>query len=230
MTQETVQPIATETDWPNLIEDAQTDPEGLQGEAAQRLFLEIYPWINQLAGVWLRSHRYSEAHEGALVSLGVEHVLRKLDRFEIRSEDPGRVGRSFKAWVTKSCRRRWTDEITKIPEESFDPSELEEMEGRTAPSPEALLEEEQTPERTLPELALMRRIVREELEALPEHMADAIRETEALKDPQRPNARGRTGESAAIADRYHLTPTAIRTARSRLIKRIQRRYEKESSS
>jgi len=230
MTEKIAQPIATETDWLNLIEDAQTDPAGLQGVAAQRLFLEIYPWINQLAEHWLRSRGYSKAHEGALESLGVEHVFRKLDRFEIRNEDPLRVGLSFRAWVSKSCLRRWTDEIAKIKEEPIDPARIEEMEGRTAPSPQALLEEEQTPERTPLELALQKKIVREELEALPEHLADAIRESEDLKDPQNPSARGRTGEAAAIAVKYDLTPSAIRTARNRLKTRIRCRYEKESSS
>lgn len=226
--------LQAEIDWETLILEVQTDPAGVESEAFGKLYGVIYGYLRTIAKKWLARHQLSEVQDDALVAIGLDKVLKEISKFETPDDDSAGIGWAFKGWISRCCEREWSSNKNIHRELALDSHVLEEWDKNSCPSVE---EQMITKERGEPSISLrqqtiskQRQILNEELMRLPEAMRDAIVESEDLKSIDNLAGRGKKGEAAAIASKHGLKPGAIRTARSRLGKRVEERFLKECCS
>ena len=221
-------------DWETLILEVQTDPAGVESEAFGALYHAIYGYLHTLAQKWLVRHHLSEVQDNALVAIGLDKILKEITKFEPPDDDSAGIGRAFKAWVSRCCEYEWRNNKNIHRELALDSHVLEEWVNHSSPSIEDQLtaEEEGASSVSLRQQtrSKQREILDEELHRLPEAMRDAILESEDLKSIDKPAGRGKNGEAVVIASKYGLTQGAIRTARSRLVKKVGERFRKECCS
>jgi len=218
-------------DWITHILEVQTSPNINQSiESYTALYEEIFGYLEVVAGKWLRLKGYSEAHDIELASIGLSKVFRDIHKFELQSDEPVRVIKSFKAWAAICSEREWVKKVNI--ELSLVKDISEDAELVQCQSIEDVLIAAETElaeiERPNVEEALKRKILREELEVVVPDMRDAILETEELKRFGSPNGRGLQGDSQAIAEKYSFSQGSIRTRKSRLVRRVKERFMKES--
>jgi len=226
--------LKSEIDWETLILEVQTTPAGVESEAFGCLYAAIYGYLHTLAQKWLARHQLSEVQDNALVAIGLDKVLKEICKFETPDDDSAGIGRAFKGWLSKCCEREWNNNKNIHRDLALDSHVLEDWGENSCPSVEEQLI---TKERGVSSISLrqqaiskQRQILNEELKRLPEAMRDAIVESENLKSIDNLGGRGKKGEAAAIASKHGLKPGAIRTARSRLGKRVEERFLKECCS
>lgn len=230
MTLEQAQQLMPDMDWEETLLEVQTDPGDGLTESHGRLYEAIYGFLEITAQKWLRTRHLTQALDGALVAIGLEKIFRDIEKFSIPDDCSDGIGRAFKAWALVCCKREWGKYIKS---QQDNPKEAEAL-TEEAPSPEKiLLAQEATrkpPTRTQAEKMMMRQILHEELEKLVPTMKEALLESEDIKNIRKPGARGKQGEAASIAAKYGHTPSAVRTTRSRLAKKVRERFEKEAKS
>jgi hypothetical protein len=218
-------------DWEEVILEVQTDPAGSSSTSLGVLFNILYGYIQTLAKVWLRQHRTCEEVPGDLAATGWDTITSHISKFRIPDDCSAGIGKAFKAWVGKCCKRAWNRRFSERLEQTMTEDELNQVVW--APSAEELLtgtdELNDEKQGSDPAAQFASRLLQEELGKLIEPMRDAILETGDHKSLSSPAARGKTGESAAIAAKYGFTQNAIRTARSRLGQRVKERFTKEFS-
>lgn len=221
----------TSFDWEEVIMDIQTHPgEELCG-SHWLLYAAIYGVLSVAADNWLEGRRLSSAEDGALVAIGLDKIFQNISKFNIPNDHPSGIGKAFKAWCVKCCKNEWSKYANSNLEDSIDPMEIQRLDDRpTLPLEKALSNQEsaKTPSRSDVERKLMRKVLEDELDQLPPTMKDALLDSEDLKSVENPNARGKKGEAASIASKYGYTPNAVRTRRSRLLVKVQDRFEKEA--
>ncbi len=219
-----------EPDWALVILEVQTDPAGPSSAALGQLFRLIYGYIQTLAKFWLKRNRRLEGQYDDLAAFGWDKVTSGIEKFDIPNDAPVGVGRAFKGWVGTCCEREWTRLGAEQRELAVDPAELSDL--ALAPSPEQLVCAEEESPVDSPDLKakqFVERLLQQEMAKLLEPMREAVMETEDCKSVANPQARGKAGESAAIAAKHGLTQNAVRTARSRLVQRVKDRFDKEFS-
>jgi hypothetical protein len=218
-------------DWEEVILEVQTDPAGSSSAALGVLFNLLHGYIETLARVWLRKHRSCEEVPGDLAATGWDTISSHISKFKIPDDGSAGIGRAFKAWVGTCCNRAWNRNFSERLEQTMAENELSQI--AWAPSAEDLVTCTDEPTdgqpRSDPTAQFGSRLLQEELGKLIEPMRDAILETEDHKSLLSPAARGKTGQSAAIAAKYGFTQNAIRTARSRVVQRVKERFAKEFS-
>ena len=209
-------------DWINLIEEAQTDPEGLSGKAVQKLYFEIYPYINTLSRQWLKPRKVSETEDGILLDIGIEKVLAELEKFACLSDDSEVVRRQFFAWMAKTCRHKWSAFTEEMARDSaaYQAHVETVIDTDTEDGDRILL---RTPE----EKARLQAIVEKCLGRYPENMRQAILATMGLKDSVTSTKRGRTGEAALICEHYDVNPSTVRVYRMRAIECAKKAFAQE---
>ena len=170
-------------------------------------------------------------HVWRRVAIGLDKIWKEIMKFTPPSTDSEGIGRAFKGWVGTCCEREWSANRHIHNERTVDPKILAEWENESIPSIEEMLlkeEEALAPPSPVQHInAIRRQILDDEIHRIPEAMRDALLETEGEKDVANPSARGKQGESAAIAEKYGVTPGAVRTARLRLVQRVRDRFSKE---
>lgn len=219
-----------EPDWALVILEVQTDPAGPSSTALGQLFRLIYGYLQTLARFWLKRNRRFEGQADDLAAIGWDKVTGSIEKFDIPADVSVGVGRAFKAWVGTCCEREWTRLGAERRERAVDPAELSDL--LLTPSPEELACIEEESPADSPDLKAKQFVdllLQQEMAKLLEPMREAIMETEDCKSVANPRARGKAGESAAIAAKHGLTQNAVRTARSRLVQRVQNRFDKEFS-
>ena len=231
MTLEQAQQLLPDMDWEEVLLEVQTDPGDGLTENHGRLYEAIYGLLETAAQKWLRTRHLTEAQDGALVAIGLDKIFRDIEKFSIPDDHSDGIGRAFKAWAFKCCKREWSKYIRDQKSKEGD-IDQEDILAEEAPSPEdaliALETTEKQPSRAHAEIELMRRILHEELEKLPPSMKEALLESEDIKNIHQPNARGKQGEAAGIASKHGYKPGAVRTARSRLAAKVNERFGKEA--
>ncbi|MBR9871482.1 MAG: hypothetical protein GYB26_10110 [Gammaproteobacteria bacterium] len=228
---EQAQLLMVEMDWEETLLEIQTEPSNELTESHWRLYEALYGLLEVAARKWLHARQLVEARDGALAAVGIDKIFRDIGKFNIPDDSSEGIGRAFRAWAIICCRNEWGKQSGILKDEAWDPTKHLEDDTRASPSPEDLLAAldppDQPPSRSQTERALRQRILEEELAKLLPSMKDAILATEELKSVSQPNARGKQGEAATIAEAHGHTPGAVRTARSRLLKRAKERFEKE---
>lgn len=223
--------LQSEIDWETLILEVQTDPTGVESEAFGRLYVASYGYLCTLAQKWLERHQLSEVQDNALVAIGLDKILKEIGKFEAPDDDSAGIGQAFKGWISTCCEREWGNNKNIHRELVLDSHALEEWGKNSCPSVEEQLIAEEGGVSSISlrqqTIAEQKQILNEELNRLPEAMRDAILESEDLKRVDNPAGRGKKGEAAAIASKYALTPGAVRTARSRLVNRVEKGFLKE---
>jgi len=226
--------LPSEIDWETLILEVQTDPSGVESEAFGRLYVAVYGYLHTLAQQWLARHQLSEVQDNALVAIGLDKILKEITKFVAPDDDSAGIGRAFRGWISTYCEREWCKNKNIHRELALDSHPLENWEKSSSPSVEEQLVAKERGASTISlrqqDISKQGQILSEELNQLPEAMRDAILESEDLKSIDNPAGRGKKGEAAAIASKHGLTPGAIRTARSRLAKRVEERFQKECCS
>lgn len=211
------------TDWGELIMDVQTEPDGsLASSSADPLYREIYPYLLAVALDWQRLRHVQAEHPDDLVSLGIQVLFERIDKFTIPEADNANVGKAFKGWVSVIAKREWDRFLSsKKPDvEYLAPTNLDELQVE--------IKVDTTEFAASPQSQKMKSILNEELSKLPEHMRNAILETVSEKGTANSRARIESGITRKIAEKYGYTPTNVRTNISRLKKRVQTRMSEET--
>mgnify|MGYP001556079740 CR=1 FL=1 len=190
---------------------------------------QILDFLEGLANSFARSIHDVELDEGDLFHLGLMKIRDKIDTFEPRSEKDNEVTRSFKVWMSKTCRNLWLDEYKKIRRkneyetEYYSPGEYDEhkdtMEAADPVDMDPLVVNAE-------HRSLMRRIVRDVLDNYPEHKRDAILQYRSTRKG-RIGTRGFEGETASIASNANAKQELIRQCSSRFNKASLVSYEQE---
>lgn len=213
----------TAINWIDLIQDAQTDPEGLEGKAILALYYEIYGYLGSLAKRWLKSKDYSETEDGLLLDIGTDTVLKALDKFACQSDDPEIVRRQFLAWIAKICRRQWSAVLSEMAagnaayQSHVETVEADDTEG----------DDDRILVRTPEEKARLQDILNTCLGHYPENVQQAILATTDLKDSVSSTKRGRTGEAAMICEQYGVNQSTVRVYKKRVMECAKAAYAKE---
>lgn len=227
-------PLPTTIDWEILILEVQTDPAGASSDSFGQLYLALFGYLEFIAQQWLERNNLCQAQDHALVAIGLDKIYKEIGKFCAPLTDSEGIGRAFKGWCSTVCKREWKSNRHVHSEQPIDPVILEEWDMGATPSvEESVISEEASCEPLGPQQqmnVLRRQILAQELDRLPEAMRDALLETEGEKSVANPKARGKQGESAAIAQKHGVTPGAVRQARMRLVQRVDERFKKESCS
>lgn len=190
---------------------------------------QILDYLDGLANSFARTIYDVELDEGDLFHLGLTKICDKIDTFQPRSENDNEVTRSFKAWMSRTCRNRWLDEYNKIKRkidyesQHYSPGEYDEhqdtMEIANPVDMDPLVINAE-------DRSLMRRIVRDVLDNYPEHRREAILQYRSTRKG-REGTRGFEGETANIASNANANQAQIRQWSSRFNKACLGRYEQE---
>jgi len=223
--------LKVEIDWEELILEIQTDPGDELTDNHWTLYETVYGSMVVSARRWLENRNLTEARDGALAAIGIDKIFKIIDKFDIPDDDSSGIGRAFKAWALKCCAREWSKQKDLLREVELDSDKFNQFHSGIFPSPEEVLIAEvpsnKPVSRPVTDRALIKRILAEELNRFPQSMKEALLESEDLKSVENPNSRGKQGEAANIAEKYGFTQGAIRTSRSRLLKKIRDRFEQE---
>jgi RNA polymerase sigma factor (sigma-70 family) len=190
---------------------------------------QILDFLESLANSFANSIHDIELDEGDLFALGLKKIRDKIDTFEPRSENDNSVTRSFKRWMSRTCRNIWLDEYKKIKRkidyetehyssgDYYETQDTIEIADLVDMDPLVVKAEYRS---------LMRRIVRDVLDGYPEHKKDAILQYRSTRKG-RNGTRGFEGETADIASNANVNQALIRQWSSRFESACLSRYEQE---
>lgn len=190
---------------------------------------QILDFLTCLANSFANSIHDVELDEHDLFHLGLKKIRDKIDTFTPKSDNDNEVTRSFKAWISKTCRNRWLDEYKKIKRkndyeiqhysigETHENQDTMEIADPVDMDPLVVNAEYRS---------LMRRIVRDVLDHYPEHKRDAILQYRSTRKG-RNGTRGFEGETADIASNANTSQDLIRQWSRRFKQTCLDRYEQE---
>lgn len=193
---------------------------------------QILNYITNLAYSFAQSVKDIELDEHDLFALGLRQVVNKIDRFTPRSQDDNKVTRAFKAWISTTCRHKWIDELNKTRSRinyqaiHYKTGDYDEDE-QTLEIPDPVDMDELVI--NADNRSLMRQVLRNVLDEIPEYRAEAIMDYRSLRKGRK-GSRGFQGETASIAQDAGITPELIRKWSSRLEKTCLDRYRQETQN
>lgn len=190
---------------------------------------QILDFLTGLAKTFANSIHDYELDDDDLFDRGLVKIRDKIDTFAPRSDNDVEVTRSFKAWMSRTCRNLWLDEYKKIKRkcdyetQHYSPGVYDEHQN-TMEIPDPV---DMDPLVVKTEYrSLMRRIVREVLELYPEHKREAILQYRSTRKG-RNGTRGFEGETADIASNANVNQAQIRQWSHRFEKACLDRYAQE---
>lgn len=214
--------------WYEIAFDLFTSEPG----GSQRFVLEqqqILDFLTHLANSFANSIHDIELDEGDLFHLGLIKIRDKIDAFKPRSENDNEVTRSFKVWMSRTCRNLWQDEHDKIKRkidyetQHYSLGEYDEHQDTIEiPDPVDMDPLVINAE----DRSLMRLIVRNVLDDFPEYKREAILQYRSTRKGRK-GTRGFAGETASIASNANASQDQIRQWSSRFNKTCLGRYEQE---
>lgn len=215
-----------EVDWETLIMEAQTAPAETLQTAQEALYLEIFPWVDEMATRFAQQKGIDESDVGRLFDLGIAQVLAKIDQFTQLTEDPLALTRKFKRWIKTVCQNRWIDEYRKICRDY----ERYQSDGAALTEDHSKHWDNEIHPRSEDDWRCITAAYERCLSRFSEPYQNAITETEALRLEQGTpeSARGRAGEAAAIAAKHGVNPSTVRKYRERLKQCIRDEYAKDA--
>lgn len=226
--------LKKEIDWGELLLEIQTEPGSELTDNHFLLYEYLYGRLEVGARKWLSRRRLSESQDGILAAIGIEKIFRDIGKFAIPDDCSDGVRKAFTAWALICSEREWIKEKALMLQRKLSSLGDTELEETASPSPEELLilreNANDAPCRAVTERALMKQILDEELNKLQPEMKKALLETEDEKRPDKPTARGESGVAAQIARRHGYNPGAVRTARTRLLNKVEERFQQEVKS